>query len=205
MDHDAKSISFFQLFELTCNYSIRFWKKDSATKWNKVTRGFFFSLNILKELILKSSDQELMFFMGAKTDKGQVGNCVLSVISSMETIFIDHGDLCPTICDDGSGCVMTHSLSALDPNLEDSAFNFFREFRDNQLFSKNPELVEIYYHTSPMIVHRIQYSSTPKTNYTLVKEKMNEFENLIKVGDYDTIVIKLKDFYKQIFEENLFG
>lgn len=205
LDHNAKSISFFQMFELTCNYSIRFWKKDSANIWNKVTRGIFFSLNILKELIFKTSDQELVFFMGAKHDNGQVGNCVLSVINSMETIFVDHGEICPSHCNDGSSCVMTHSLSALDPNLEDSALNFFREFRDNQLFSKNPELVEIYYHTSPMIVNRIQQSITPDNNYIIVKEKMIELENLIKVGDYDAIVKKINDFYKQIFEANLFG
>lgn len=71
-------------------------------------------------------------------------------------IWMDLTTPCPQLCDGGDGlCISTKIVDSLYKNNDEIELNILRAFREDLWHTENGHLVEMYYHSSPVIVSAI--------------------------------------------------
>lgn len=152
-DHLGQRHSLHQVAEMIAQFVKNVLVRDSQQVYKQVTRGVFFGVDSLNQLINREDCYHILFHMGMR-DK--VIKPILEPIdNNLEAnakIYMDFGQACPPLCEDGGdgGCIAKFTFAAFE--MEED-LSIIRHFRDNILLDleSGPKYYEMYYFISPFL------------------------------------------------------
>ncbi|MBL7700735.1 MAG: hypothetical protein JNM14_00675 [Ferruginibacter sp.] len=127
-----------------------------------IHRGDFWGVNKLNTFINNPETDTLQFNLGYSPTEGEFSKGIHPVLEAFDAenknlnIWMDFTSPCPQMCDGGDGlCISTKIVDTLFKNNDETELNILRSFREDLWQTENGHLVEMYYHSSPVIVSAI--------------------------------------------------
>ncbi len=161
--HDGEEVTVENTWKMLFNYVKYEHQQNPEIPLKKIHRGDFWGINKLNDFINNPEIATLQFNIGYSPIECEFTKGIHPVLNGFDeennslNIFMDFTTPCPQNCD-GEGdlsCILTGMVNAVAGNTDETELNIFREFREELWRSEKGYLVEMYYHTSPIIAAAI--------------------------------------------------
>ena len=165
-NHRGERIPLKRCWELLYNHAVHFSSYMPDVKFHRITRGIFFGIASLNELIsFHPETTTLWYHFGfdiLADQPHQQHKAVLypQVNGVNPDLYMDLGSACPPFCrptEPFGECKITNAVHRNRQHGSEEELDYYRAYRDLYLL-RNPEnapLVEMYYYVSPALVEAI--------------------------------------------------
>lgn len=194
-DHLGQRYSLFQTVEMISNFVHNLVKRDRHLTYKTTTRGSFFGLNSLAELIHHEECQYVLFHFGLND---RIIHPILEPLNhsleSFAKVYLERAQPCPPYCPDGDGSGCFAKITTKELGQEED-LKLIRHFRDEVLLKleNGAKYYEMYYFISPFISSIIRKEENGNTILSdIYKAIINPMKVLIEEERYDEAYLLLK-------------
>ncbi len=168
--HNGEQVSLERTWKILFNHVMFEYKQNPQQDLKTIHRGDFWGINMLNNFINNPLAENLQFNIGFSPTDNEFTKGIHPVLEPLDkndnslNIWMNFTSPCPQACGEGE-CTSSAAYNATHDDKEEFGLNKLREFRNDLWVSKDGELVEMYYHISPIITASIRKQQNAKEIY----------------------------------------
>jgi hypothetical protein len=201
--HTGEQVSIEETWKILFNHVMHEHRLNPSLNVKKIHRGDYWGINRLMDFINYQEAASLRFSFGYSPLECDFTQGIHPVLEAMDInknildIFMDFTGPCPTSCVDPiEPCIATNVMKIISQYESEEELNILRQFRDDLWFSPNGHLVELYYHTSPVLTTAIDQLENKEEIYKSIYYNSLKpcFEAINAQDDHKTCELFVQSF-----------
>jgi len=200
-DQSGASMSILETSEYLANFVKHMNNTDPTWNYREITRGTFYGINTINELLLQDDCAQIRFNMGFETRKNEKGiHPVLEAVNTnnenITGFFVENGTGCPPRC---GFDIFEIKYQAIELNV----MQIVREFRDNTLLTleNGAKYYEMYFFITPFVSSVLRTEGNQEFVNDFYNSRFLPFANLVKHGLHEEALEMLEETLDCLVQE----